>query len=180
MCSSGPRGCDETIAAGNDVEAFGRWLRPRPHVRSQPQDFPVPVTPHPEITNAAPTITICSYPRATIVGVVFGVMCGSGPTIQTMSSLLNEPLSLYLTQLEYDSAGNETPYLFHPTNDTTRCLPSSQWSQTVKAVMKKHAGVATPPKTLRASFVRAALPSKPPSFTLPTPALLPLADYMAS
>ena len=78
-----------------------------------------------------------------------------GPTIQTLSSMLNEPLSLYCTEVEYDGAGNETPYLFHPTSDTSRCLPSSQWSQTVKAVMKKHAGVATPPKTLRASFVSA-------------------------
>ena len=70
-----------------------------------------------------------------------------------MSALLTEPLDLYLIDLGYDSAGNETPYLFHPTNDTTRCLPSSQWTAVVKAVLKKHAGKATPPKTLRASFI---------------------------
>ena len=70
-----------------------------------------------------------------------------------MSALLTEPLDLYLIDLGYDSAGNETPYLFHPTNDTTRCLPSSQWTAVVKAAFKKHAGKATPPKTLRASFI---------------------------
>ena len=43
-----------------------------------------------------------------------------GPSITSMSALLTEPLDLYLIDLGYDSAGNETPYLFHPTNDTTR------------------------------------------------------------
>lgn len=75
--------------------------------------------------------------------------------ITTMSSLLTEVLNLYLADLIFDAVDTETPYLFHPTSskDTTRCLPSSQWSQTVKAAFLKHAGKATPPKTLRASFV---------------------------
>ena len=78
-----------------------------------------------------------------------------GPTITTMSSLLTEPLNLHIAQLTYDAIDSETPYLFYPTssNDTTRCLPSSQWSSTVKAAFLKHASKATPPKTLRASFV---------------------------
>ena len=59
-------------------------------------------------------------------------MATDGPSITSMSTLLTEPLDLYLTDLDYDSAGNETPYLFHPTNDTTRCLPSSQWTAVVK------------------------------------------------
>ena len=76
----------------------------------------------------------------------------SGPTIQTMSALLTEPLTLFVGELEFDAAGNETPYLFHPTDDTTRCLPSSQWSSVVKACFKKHSPehVAPPPKLLRA------------------------------
>ena len=39
-----------------------------------------------------------------------------------MSTLLNEPISLYLIDLEYKAAGNEAPYLFHPTDDTSRCV----------------------------------------------------------
>ena len=31
-----------------------------------------------------------------------------GPTIQTLSTMLNEPLSLYCTEVEFDGAGNET------------------------------------------------------------------------
>ena len=55
-----------------------------------------------------------------------------GPTITSMSSLLKEPLDLYLGSLIFETAGNEQPYLFYPTSDTTRCLPSSQWSAVVK------------------------------------------------
>ena len=78
-----------------------------------------------------------------------------GPSINTLSSMLNEPLSLYLSMLELDAHGNESPYLFYPTQsgDTTRCLPSSQWSQLVSRTLKKHAGKAAPPKLLRAAFV---------------------------
>ena len=72
-----------------------------------------------------------------------------------MSALLREPLDAYLDAFQWETHGNETPYLFHPTDDTTRCLPSSQWSGVVKACFKKHAPgkVAPPPKLLRASFI---------------------------
>ena len=65
-----------------------------------------------------------------------------------MSPLLTEPLDEYLDFFVYETHGNETPYLFHPTNDTTRVLPSSQWSAVVKACFKKHSPnhVAPPPK----------------------------------
>ena len=78
-----------------------------------------------------------------------------GPSITSMSSLLTEPLDAYLDAFQWETAGNETPYLFHPTDDTTRCLPSSQWSGVVKACFKKHSPshVAPPPKLLRASFI---------------------------
>lgn len=78
-----------------------------------------------------------------------------------MSQLLNEPLSRYLTDLEYAAAGNETPYLFHPTDDTSRCVTSSQWSGIVKAIMKKYTGKAAPPKLLRASFIVRQCPTEP-------------------
>ena len=61
--------------------------------------------------------------------------------------MLTEPLRLWLTELEYEATGEEPgPYLFHPSNDTTRCVTSSQWSQQVKAVLKKYTGKAAPPK----------------------------------
>ena len=71
--------------------------------------------------------------------------------------MLNEPLGLYCTQLEFNSAGSESPYCFYPvqSGDTTRCLPSSQWTQFIKACFRKHTegGKAPPPKLLRASFI---------------------------
>jgi hypothetical protein len=77
-----------------------------------------------------------------------------GPTIQTLSAMLTEPLNDYLSAtLQYESVENDTPYLFHPQGDTRRCVVSSQWSQMVKATFSKHAGVACPPKLLRASFI---------------------------
>ena len=78
-----------------------------------------------------------------------------GPSITSMSALLQEPLDLYLGALTFETAGNEQPYIFYPTSDTTRCLPSSQWSAVVKACFKKHSPgkVAPPPKLLRASFI---------------------------
>ena len=78
-----------------------------------------------------------------------------GPSITSMSALLTEPLDAYLAAFQWETHGNETPYLFHPTSDTTRCLPSSQWSAVVKACFKKHSPghVAPPPKLLRASFI---------------------------
>ena len=74
-----------------------------------------------------------------------------GPTISSLSGMLNEPLRLYLTELEYNSVATDTPYLWYPTQsgDTTRCLGSSQWSQLVSRVLKKYTGKAAPPKLLR-------------------------------
>ena len=84
-----------------------------------------------------------------------------------MSQLLTEPLELYLTDVEYGAAGNETPYLFHPKDDAARCVTSSQWSAMVKAVLKKHTGKAAPPKLLRASFITyAASPRQFPALLL--------------
>jgi hypothetical protein len=69
-----------------------------------------------------------------------------------MSTLLNEPLRLWLTQLDFSTVEPD-PYLFHPTTDASRCLTSSQWCATVKAAFLKHSGKSPPPKLLRASFV---------------------------
>ena len=83
-------------------------------------------------------------------------------------SLLKEPLDLYLGSLVFETHGNETPYLFHPTDDTTRCLPSSQWSSVVKACFKKHSPghVAPPPKLLRASFITCVIRIRTPTLGL--------------
>ena len=80
-----------------------------------------------------------------------------GPSITTMSTLLNEPLTLWLKQLEFDTCETD-PYLFHPSDDASRCYTSSQWCSTVKAAFQKHTGKAPPPKLLRASFVRRRTP----------------------
>ena len=76
-----------------------------------------------------------------------------GPSITTVSTLLNEPLQLWLTQLEFSTCETE-PYLFHPSDDASRCYTSSQWCSTVKQAFQRHTGKAPPPKLLRASFVR--------------------------
>ena len=76
--------------------------------------------------------------------------------VTSMSALLTEPLDAYLSAFQWETHGNEQPYLFHPSDDTTRCLPSSQWTSVVKACFKKHSPghVAPPPKLLRARLVR--------------------------
>jgi hypothetical protein len=55
-----------------------------------------------------PTIQVWHHrvnpPKTIAMLMVIGVLS------QTMSSLLNEPLSLLCTQVEFDAAGNETPY----------------------------------------------------------------------
>ena len=62
-----------------------------------------------------------------------------------------------MTQLLYDSPTTETPYLWYPvqSKDTTRCLPSSQWTAFIKGCFKKHTSdeKAPPPKLLRAAFI---------------------------
>ena len=67
-----------------------------------------------------------------------------------MSTMLNEPISLYLKDLEYAAIGVDHPYLFHMSDACDRCVTSSQWSAMVKAVLKRHTGKAAPPKLLRA------------------------------
>ena len=46
----------------------------------------------------------------------------------------------------------EQPYLFSLASDWERSHSSSGWCQMVKAVMLRHAGVAAPPKLMRAVF----------------------------
>jgi hypothetical protein len=80
-------------------------------------------------------------------------VCVIAGSITTMSSMLNSPLRLWLTQVEFDSVGTESPYLFYQSGDPSRNLPSGQWTQLVKSIFQKHAGVPCPPKLLRASFI---------------------------
>ena len=55
-----------------------------------------------------------------------------GPSCTTLSPMLSNVLTLYLDQLLLDAVEDPTPYLFHPKSMTTRCIGSSQWTQTVK------------------------------------------------
>ena len=77
--------------------------------------------------------------------------------------MLTEPLNLYIAELEHVSVSTETPYLFYPTQsgDTTRCLPSAQWSQLVSRTLKKFTGKAAPPKLLRGERASHAPPLLP-------------------
>ena len=94
-----------------------------------------------------------------------------GPSITSMSALLTEPLDAYLAAFQWETHGNETPYLFHPTDDTTRCLPSSQWSGVVKACFKKHSlGKVAPPPKVRLWVCRHACYPHHPMLTLLRPA----------
>ena len=67
--------------------------------------------------------------------------------------MLTEPLNAWLSHLQFDFTADDCPYLFHVERDAARCVGSSQWSQMVKSCFQRHAGVATPPKLLRSSFV---------------------------
>ena len=89
-----------------------------------------------------------------------------GPSCTTMTPLLNEPLSIYLSALQFDAVEDDTPYLFHPQGDTRRCIGSSQWSAMVKSAFSKHAGIACPPKLYARTTFSLSLPphSHNPSF----------------
>ena len=77
----------------------------------------------------------------------------TGPTITSISSLIVPYLKTYLQMLEYETSTEPHPYLFGPSNDLSRAMTTSQWSQHAKGIVKRWTGVAAPPKTMRASFI---------------------------
>eukprot|EP00966_Prymnesium_polylepis_P070471 1637620-Prymnesium_polylepis.1 len=77
-----------------------------------------------------------------------------GPSITTISPLLNEQLSAMCTQLTFDNVEEgKQPYLWHVASDATRPVASSAFTKMVKDAFLKYGGKATPPKVLRASFI---------------------------
>ena len=82
-----------------------------------------------------------------------------GPSVTTVSSLIQPWLKIYVDMLKFDF--NETPYLFHVGSDTSRNMSSSQWCSVVKSIFARWSPrqTACAPKTLRS--VRAALGSNP-------------------
>jgi hypothetical protein len=75
-----------------------------------------------------------------------------GPSITTISPLLNEQLSAMCTQLTFDNVEEgKQPYLWHVASDATRPVASSAFTKMVKDAFLKYGGKATPPKVLRAS-----------------------------
>ena len=79
-----------------------------------------------------------------------------GPTRTTVSKLIAPYIDLYVKQhLTWEFSASNQQYLFHPTNDTSRCIVSGQWTTVVKNAFKKYSPgrVAPPPKLLRSSFI---------------------------
>ena len=74
-----------------------------------------------------------------------------GPTIHTHPSGIGQWVSVFEASLVFEMTG-ANPFLFPLTTDWERGHSSSGWTSLVKSVFKRHAGVACPPKLLRASF----------------------------
>ena len=53
----------------------------------------------------------------------------------------------------YSTSAAEQPSVFVPGTDASKPLGAPQWTKLVKAVFKKHTGVALAPKELRSSFI---------------------------
>ena len=51
------------------------------------------------------------------------------------------------------TSAEQQPYVFVPGTDASKPLGAPQWTKLVKAVFKKHTGVALAPKELRSSFI---------------------------
>ena len=74
-----------------------------------------------------------------------------GPTIHSLPASLSEWVAEWERSTELEPLP-DSPYLFPMATDWSRGYSSSGWTQLVKGVFMRHAGVATPPKDLRASF----------------------------
>jgi hypothetical protein len=74
-----------------------------------------------------------------------------GPSVSSLPSAIGEWVAKYEQSIVFEMLP-PNPYLFSLASDWNRGMSSSQWCSFVKAIFLKHAGVATPPKLLRASF----------------------------
>ena len=83
-------------------------------------------------------------------------LCGQttrfyGPVLSTLPESIGDWVSEYEQSIAFEMKP-EQPYLFSLASDWERSHSSSSWCQLVKSVMLRHAGVAAPPKLMRAVF----------------------------
>ena len=74
-----------------------------------------------------------------------------GPTIHTLPEAIQPWVEEYERSIELEYKPDNV-YLFPMATDWSRGHSSSSWTALVKACFLRHAGIATPPKQLRASF----------------------------
>ena len=78
-----------------------------------------------------------------------------GPSVTTINPLIGVWIDKYVALLRFDRVdeADSKYYLFPVSGDFGRCVAGSQWTQMIKAVFQRYAGVEVTPKTLRASFI---------------------------
>ena len=74
-----------------------------------------------------------------------------GPTIHMLPEAIQPWVEEYERSIELEYKPDHV-YLFPMATDWSRGHSSSSWTALVKACFLRHAGIATPPKQLRASF----------------------------
>ena len=74
-----------------------------------------------------------------------------GPQISTLPAAIQPFVEAYEQSIVFEMTG-ENPYLFSQASHWQYGHSSSAWTQLVKGCFQRHAGVACPPKLLRASF----------------------------
>mgnify|MGYP006191119067 CR=1 FL=1 len=82
-----------------------------------------------------------------------------GPQISTLPATIQPFVEAYEASIVFEVTG-DNPYLFSMASSYQYGQSSSGWSQLVKACFLRHAGVAAPPKQLRASFCTFLRPSE--------------------
>lgn len=74
-----------------------------------------------------------------------------GPVVSTLPATIQPFVEEYEKSIVFEVTG-PNPYLFPMASSHQYGQSSSAWSQLVKGCFQRHAGVACPPKLLRASF----------------------------
>ena len=74
-----------------------------------------------------------------------------GPQISTLPATIQPFVEAYEQSIVFEMTG-DNPYLFSQASSWQYGHSSSAWTQLVKGCFQRHAGVACPPKLLRASF----------------------------
>ena len=74
-----------------------------------------------------------------------------GPQVSTLPAAIQPFVEAYEASLVFEFTG-PNPYLFSMASSYQYGHSSSAWTQLVKRCFERHAGVACPPKLLRASF----------------------------